>query len=186
MFQANQWVPSDLPFLTGRWWQGSSTEDPGSVATPHRQGQAKPEIRQQGGPGGSRGQAPTPRLCRPTGGLQGSQRTARAGHSPPDSRTRRPTENFTFSWSEEVCHGDKVGLQNWQGEERRRWGAAVCLGHAWVSRDKTAGKVNKEFRHRTESEGIMGNSLLTFEDSQSKVVRRFAPKEAICLMSHVK
>ena len=64
-------------------------------------------------------------------------------------------------------------------------GTAVCLGHAWVSRDKTAGKVHKEFRHRTESEGITENSLLTFEDLQSKVLRRCAPKEAICLMSHV-
>ena len=186
MFQANQWVPSDLPLLTGRWWQGSSTEDPGSVATPHRQGAGKTRNKTARRAGGSRGQAPMPRLCRPTGGLQGSQRTARAAHSPPESRTRRPTENFTYSWSEEVGHGDKFGLQNWQGEERQRWGAAVCLGHAWVSRDKTAGKVNKEFRHRTELEGVMGNSLLTFEDLQSKVVRRSAPKEAICLMSHVK
>lgn len=65
-------------------------------------------------------------------------------------------------------------------------GTAVCLGHAWVSRDKTAGKVHEEFRHGTGSEGITENSLLTFEDLQSKVVRRFAPKEAICLRPHVK
>ena len=145
MFQANQWVPSDLPLLTGRWWRGSSTEDPGSVATPHRQGAGKTRNKTARRAGGSRGQAPMPRLRRPTGGLQGSQRTARAGHSPPDSRTRRPTENFTYSWSEEVGHGDKFGSQNWQGEERRGWGAAVCLGHAWVSRTRQQERSTKNF-----------------------------------------